>query len=263
MKIYIMVDLEGISGIHTRAQVMAAEPKYAEGRALLTREVNICASACKNNGVDEVYVHDCHASGSNLYWDRLSSDVDGVYMGVWTEHRFADVVRECDGVILLGYHAMAGTRGAILEHTFTSAGIQNVWINDRLVGEVAIDAGILGDMGIPVIMVSGDDKTCLEAREFLPDVVTAEVKRGFDCMGGLLLPPERAEAVIRDSVAEAISKIKTMKPVVFEKPVTVRFERTERTPLSRPHAKPFMNIIDGRTYTVTADGVEEAFVGGL
>ena len=50
MKIYIMVDLEGISGIHMRAQVMAAEPKYAEGRALLTREVNICASACKNNG---------------------------------------------------------------------------------------------------------------------------------------------------------------------------------------------------------------------
>ena len=44
------------------------------------------------------------------------------------------------GLILLGYHAMAGTPGAILEHSMSSKSIQNYWINGRLAGEVAIDA---------------------------------------------------------------------------------------------------------------------------
>ena len=258
-----MTDIEGISGIYTRSQVVATEPKYSEGRAYMTREINICASALKAAGVDKVYVHDCHGSGANLYWDKVSSDVDGVYIGASPEHRFLDVVKECDGVILLGYHAMAGTRAAVLEHTFTSAGIQNVWLNDRLVGEVAIDAGILGDMGIPVIMVSGDDKLCREAREFIPNVVTAEVKRGCDCMGALLLPPDRAEKVIRDAVAEAVSRIKEIKPLVFDKPITFRFERTERTPLAKPCSRPSMKIIDGRTYITEGEDVETAFFRGL
>ena len=262
MNVYIMTDIEGISGVYTKAQVSAAEAKYAEGRAYMTREVNICASACKSAGVDKVYVHDCHGSGSNLYWDRLSSDIDGVYIGGAPDNRFHDVVKECDGVILLGYHAMAGTRGAVLEHTFNSLSIQNIWINDVAVGEIAIDAGILGDMGIPVIMVAGDDKACLEAKSFLPNVVTAEVKRGSVCMGALLLPPEKAEAIIRASVAEAIANIKNAKPLIFEKPIRMRFERTERTPLPKPCTKPFMEILDGRSYVITGDDVESTFFRG-
>ena len=262
MNIYVMTDIEGISGIYTRAQVVATEAKYAEGRAYMTREINICASALKNAGVDKVYVHDCHGSGANLFWDRVSSDVDGVYIGAAPDGRFHEVIRECDGVILLGYHAMAGTRAAVLEHTFSSASIQNIWIGGRPVGEVAIDAGILGDMGIPVIMVSGDDKVCREARDFIPGVVTAEVKRGAACMGALLLPPERAEKVLRDAVAEAIARIKEIKPLVFDKPVRMRFERVERIPLPKPMAKPGVEIIDGRTYEVTGDDVESTFFRG-
>ena len=262
MNIYIMTDIEGISGIYTRDQVRVDGPRYAEGRAYMTREVNICASACKAAGVDKVYVHDCHGSGANLLWDKLSSDIDGVYIGASPEHRFVDVVSECDGVILLGYHAMAGTRAAVLEHTFNSSGIQNIWINGRAVGEIAIDAGILGDMGIPVIMVSGDDKTCREAKAFLPDVVTAEVKRGDACMGALLLPPDKAEAVLRSAVLEAVSKAKDIRPCVFDKPIKIRFERTERTPLPKPLSKPGLEIIDGRTYELTDDSLESAFYRG-
>ena len=61
---------------------------------------------------------------------------------------------------------MAGTPGAILEHTMSSASVQNYWINGMKVGELAIDAGIVGDRGKPVIMVSGDDKVCLRPKGY-------------------------------------------------------------------------------------------------
>lgn len=59
-----------------------------------------------------------------------------------------------DGLILLGYHAMAGTAGAILEHTYSSVEIQNVWLNGRKAGEVGIDVAIAAEHQVPVILVS-------------------------------------------------------------------------------------------------------------
>lgn len=79
---------------------------------------------------------------------------------------------------LLGYHAMAGTRLANLEHTMTSAAWHSFRVNGEAWGEVAIDAKIASEAGVPVIMVSGDDRLCREADAFLPGVERACVKHG-------------------------------------------------------------------------------------
>ena len=86
----------------------------------------------------------------------------------------------------------------------SSTSIQNYWINGNRAGEVAIDAGIVGDKGKPVIMVSGDDKVCREAEALLPWVVTAEVKRGITWKGGILLPQQKAHALLREKTIEAM-----------------------------------------------------------
>jgi D-aminopeptidase len=52
-------------------------------------------------------------------------------------------------------------------------------MNGKKCGEVAIDAGIAGDHGVPTIMVSGDDKVCKEARKFIKGVQTVQVKKGW------------------------------------------------------------------------------------
>jgi len=259
MNIYIMADIEGISGIYCREQVLWNERYYAEGRELMTRDINICAAACKAAGADKVFVHDCHGVSGNVIWSKLSGDIDYVFSGIGMKHRFADVIKETDGVILLGYHAMAGTPEAVLEHTMSSVSFQNIWLNGKKCGEIAIDSGILGDMGIPVIMVSGDDKTCREAEEFIPGVVTAEVKKGSACMGALLLPPEKAEKVLREKTMEAVSKIGQIAPVTYQKPVEFTLEYTERHALPNGFSKPYMKVIDGRTFSVTGGNVEEAW----
>lgn len=259
MNIYIMVDMEGISGIFAREQVLpdSSGTRYQEGRMLMCKDINVCVKACKEAGAEKVYVRDCHGGGSNVIWSELCPEADGYIIGYTGQNRFP-YLEECDAVILLGYHAMAGTPGGILEHTFSSASVQNYWINGEKAGEVAVDAGIVGDQGKPVIMVSGDDKVCAEVKALLPWCVTAEVKKGITWKGGLMLPAEKAYALLREKTIEAVKNIPNAKPLVYDKPITLRAERVERFVMPMECEKPYMKIIDGRTYEVTADTMEAA-----
>jgi D-amino peptidase len=252
-----MVDAEGISGIHDREQVMPNGSRYQEGRELMVNDINACVAGCKDAGANKVYVRDAHSSGTNIVWSKLTSLADYYIIGYTGQDRYPGL-EDCDGVILLGYHAMAGTPGAILEHTMSSAAVQNYWINGMKAGETAVDAGIVGDKGKPVIMVTGDDKVCKEARELMPNVVTAEVKKGITWKGGMLLPSEKAYKLIREKAKEAVAGLAHQKPLVFDKPIRLRAELTERSLLPLPYSKPYMKIIDGRTYEVEGATMEEA-----
>lgn len=259
MNIYINVDIEGISGVYCTEQQIPGESKYKEACECMTRDVNTCVAACKAAGVDKIYVRDAHSAGRNLIWEKLSDDIDYVISGIIKERRFADVITDCDVVILLGYHAMAGTYEAVLDHTMNQREIQNVWINDKKCGELGIDSAILSDMNIPIIMVSGDDKTCREAEDLIPGVVTVEVKKGTDRNGAMLLPLEKAQKVIYNKTLEAISKADQIKPVAYQKPVEVKIELTVANQIPQMISRPFMKVIDARTIAVESDNAEEAW----
>ncbi len=258
--VYIMTDIEGISGVYCREQSMTSGPRYAEGKKFMTRDINIVANACKAAGVEKVYVHDCHSVSCSVIWDQLSDDIDYMISGRVAKGRYADIINECDAVILLGYHAMAGTDMGMLNHTYNGMLYENVWLNDKKIGEIGVDAAIAGEKGIPVIMVSGDDYACKEAREFIPGVVTAEVKKATSEVGALLLPPAKAEQVLREKTKEALAKVKEIKPIECITPVEFKVELVQRnTATHLGNGKPYFTQIDGRTYKVTADSVEEGY----
>jgi D-amino peptidase len=257
MNIYIVVDAEGISGIYEKDQVIPSGNRYNECRELMTAEINICVEACKEAGAEKVIVRDAHGAGNNILLSKLSGKADHYIIGQSNE-KFLPGFEECDGLILLGYHAMAGTHNAILEHSWDSTLIQNIWLNGKISGEIAIAAGIAGDYGKPIIMVAGDDKTCKEAKKFMPDVITAEVKKGISCMGGMFPPLSKSYEIIREKTIKAIKNIHKQKPLVYEKPVKMRIELIERGTLPSKNDKPYMKIIDGRSYEVEGDTVEQA-----
>ena len=72
--------------------------------------------------------------------------------------RFPGLDHSFAGVLLIGYHAMAGTEAAVLDHTYDSQRIRSIAINGQQMGEVELDALWAGRLGVPVLMVSGDDK---------------------------------------------------------------------------------------------------------
>lgn len=249
-----MVDMEGISGICRSSQIGTDTAEYQRGRRFMTWDVNACLDGCFKGGASEVIVRDAHCSGFNFIWEEL--DPRARYVQGFTNTKRMPELNGSDGLILLGYHAMAGTAYGTLEHTMSSKEWQNFYINGKKSGEIAIDAGIAGDSGVPLIMVSGDDKTCAEAKKLFPGVCVAEVKKGLSAEGAILLSKEKAHELIRTTSKKAVENCRKTKPFKIKAPVTMRLELTSRgiVPLARPGIK----VIDGRTFEVTGTHVEEA-----
>jgi D-amino peptidase len=261
MKVYIFVDMEGISGVSNSDFVMTNGRHYGEARRYYTDDLNACVRGCFAGGARSVIARDGHGGGDHFLWDQLDPRVEVVQGATGTTRMVG--LEECGALILLGYHAMAGTAGALLEHTYSSASIQNMWLNGRKAGELAFDAGIAADHDVPTIMVSGDDYVCREAEDWIPGVVTCEVKKGLGCQAARLLPREVAHSLIEERAAEAVSNAIHGKvaPMPVDRPVTVRREMMERKGIPAAGSSPNLTIIDGRTYEYTADTVEKAFFG--
>jgi len=256
MKLYISVDMEGISGISGSDFVLADRRLYPEGRRYYTRDINACAAGCFAAGATSVIARDGHGGGNHALWEELDPRLELVQGE--TAHPFPGL-EEADAFILLGYHALAGTAGALLEHTFSSASVQNMWLNGRLVGEIGIHAATAAELGVPVIMVSGDDKACAEAAEWIPGVVTCQVKTGLGTQGARLLSAGAAHRLIAEKTQEAIGRWNTIPLITVLHPVTLRVEMKERIPVPHEGARPGLRVIDGRTIEVTGESVTEVF----
>ena len=74
MKIFISVDLEGVSGVVSKEQILVGKSGYEHARKLLVGEVNAAIDGAFSGGAEEVYVNDCHGYGRNLLIDELHPD---------------------------------------------------------------------------------------------------------------------------------------------------------------------------------------------
>src|SRR5690348_6847262 len=112
-KIYIMTDMEGISGICNYEQTNPESPHYVAGRLLLCADVNAAIAGAFDGGADEVVVSDGHHSGFNLILEKM--DPRATYL---RPNGRLDYLRGIDesfaGVFGVGYHAMAGVQNAFL-----------------------------------------------------------------------------------------------------------------------------------------------------
>jgi len=125
---------------------------------------------------------------------------------------------------MIGYHAMAGTKGAVLDHTMATGIIVNAYINDLKVGEIGIDASIVGYFGVPVALITGCRKAVEEARALLGDIEWAAVKEGLSRNFAICLPPSKSRKLIREAAERAVKRAEKFKSFKVESPVTIRVE---------------------------------------
>ncbi|MBR0459643.1 MAG: M55 family metallopeptidase [Victivallales bacterium] len=254
MKIYVFCDLEGCSGV---ANNLFVNDRFQDiGGKFMAADINACIAGCLDAGAEEVIVRDGHSSGTNFTLADLEGEHFQLVQGATPGIRFAGA-EGCAGIILLGYHAMAGTAGACLEHTYNSQAIQNEWLNGKKVGEIGMDAAIAAEYGMPVLLVTGDDKACAEAREWIPGVHTCQVKTSYSTQGTRMLPLPVAHKKIREAAARAVRERVGAEPLQIERPATVRIEWMERVP-TRPDIR--YKTIDGRTQERTSNSVEEIYL---
>lgn len=252
MNIMIFCDMEGISGICRASQVTAGAADYHDACVSMTADVNACIRGCIEGGASKIVVRDVHATCSNIIWKELDARVDSLISGIPGQTRFAGI-DDFDGLILLGYHAMAGTCGGILAHTSSSAW-QNCWVNGIKAGEFFLDGARAGEHGVPVIMTSGDDKLCAEARFFNQAVIGVQVKEGISRESGRLLSSEESCRRICDGAKKAVSVCDSISPMSASSPVSLRVEYSQGAGVCVPHSESG----DSRIFEVYGKTLEEA-----
>jgi D-amino peptidase len=169
-----------------------------------------------------VIVRDGHGGGNNVD-PALINPRARLIQGPTPGVRFKDI-EGSEALILLGYHGMAQTKNALFAHSYSSASIQMMYLNGKPVGEIGVDASIAGEYNIPVVMVSGDDKTVKEAKAWIPGVVTCQVKKGTSHLSGKCLTLNQSHELITKKTMEALKKRNSIKPVKADYPATIRWD---------------------------------------
>ena len=216
----VFADLEGSWGIWRMRQCRTGTAEWQYGRECLTADVNAVVQGAFDGGADRITVKDTHDTGFNCIRPRL--DPRARYVGGHhIRPTFFGDLSDVDLVLYVAIHAASGTEGAFFPHTHYGV-FARFDINGRSICEMDLYGGVLGELGIPIGFVSGEDVAVDQARETLPWVRSVEVdKRKQTYVGN-----DGAPAVLREGrrqlteeAAEAVRQASTMQPLVHRGPL--------------------------------------------
>jgi D-amino peptidase len=221
LKVYISVDMEGIGGVVTGEQLGPGGFEYERFRRFMTREALAAVNAAKEAGATEVLVSDSHGNGQNLLIEEFPADVRIIRAWPRKLSMMAGIDATFDAVIFIGYHSSATNPRGVRAHTFSSATLTRVAVNDVPMTEASWNAAIAGHFGVPVVMIAGDDAVIAEARSLLGNVEGAEVKRSLGFHSASTLTPQASAELVAQKVKAALGRLKDFKPYTLTAPVRV------------------------------------------
>lgn len=259
MKVMLMTDLEGVSGVDKIEQVSeVGTPGHRFALERLMLDVNAAVEGAFEGGASEVYVKDGHGGANNFILEMLDPRAKNIKTSEdWQE---LIIKKKVDAYMEVGIHAMAGTINGFLDHTQSSRTWYNYIVNGRKSGEIAQGAIFAGAYDIPFVMVSGDEAACVEGKDFLGDIECAVVKYGIGRNRAKLVDLDEALDRIRIAARDSlklVGKIKPYKPIM---PLEIILE-LYRSDMCDDIMSRCENIerVDARTVRKVVDKVETYF----
>jgi D-amino peptidase len=199
----ISADMEGATGVTHTTDVVPGTEQWQRFRRMFTGDVNACAAGLFDGGATEVLVNEAHSSQRNL----LLEDLDARATMLTGRHKPLSMMQGIDsgvaGVVFLGYHTGAGVDG-VLAHTYLENSITGVWLDGVRASEGRLNAALAAEHGVPVLMVTGDDKTCEDALDYVPAVRVVAVKECVSRYAAICVPPARTAERIRFTAANSL-----------------------------------------------------------
>jgi D-amino peptidase len=227
LNVYISVDMEGITGIVHGDMMSADQREYDRGRRLMTADTNAAVEGAQRAGADYILVADGHGPMRNIFFEDLHAAAH-LMSGASNAREYCQLEgadsRTFDAAVFIGYHAMARTYKAIHPHTIAGVAVSELRLNGRPHGETGLNAAILGSLGIPVVMLSGDTTTCGEAREFLGEgLQTVSVKDAVGRNAAICRPPSATLPEITAAVERALGAMQ-VKPYQPQQPFKLEID---------------------------------------
>ena len=245
MKLYVSVDMEGITGLSDYTHVDSSKHNYERSRLIMTEETNHVITAAFNEGVQEVLVNDSHSKMNNLLIERLHSDAKVIVGDVKPYSMVQGLDSSFSGAMFIGYHARASMLG-VMSHSMIF-GVRNMYINDVAIGEMGFNAYVAGYYGVPVLLVAGDDRAALEAEQLIPNVTTAIVKETITRSAVKSLTPAKAGELLKEKTLAALKKKDLVKPLIPPDNPLLRIEFANYGQAEWAHLMPGTEIEENTT----------------
>ncbi|WP_165967962.1 M55 family metallopeptidase [Saccharopolyspora elongata] len=223
MRILLSADMEGVTGVTWTDDVVPGTEQWQRFRRLFTGDVNACVEGLCAAGATGVLVNEAHSSQRNL----LLEDLDERAVLLTGRHKPLSMMQgiesDVDGVAFVGYHAGAGEEG-VLSHTYLENSITGVWLDGAPAGEGGLNAALAAEYGVPVLLVTGDDRACAEAAGYAPTAKTVVVKECVSRYAAICRPPARTAADIRAVASESLRLAGRTEGVVRPHRIEVEFD---------------------------------------
>lgn len=258
-KVFIITDMEGVSGVFsTELQCEPLEsPRFQEARKLLTGEVNAAVDGLLEGGATGVVVWDGHDSSRSL--SALDINPKALLLTGQPVAPTLELDSSYAAMIFIGQHSMAGAMNGILNHSFNSLGVENMWVNSKPVGEIGVRVMLAGAFDVPAIMLAGDTAACEELHALVPQAECAAVKSGASRTAGFMLPHPAAAALIKQKARRAMERLGEIRPYRVEGPVEAKIQFTTRG-VQYFQAREGVEQIDERTWAFRGKDLKDAWL---
>jgi D-amino peptidase len=226
MKVYLSVDMEGIAGISHSDPTNRGDAGYPAAVELMVGEANAAIDGAFAGGATAVVVNDSHGRMFNLTPEDLDPRAVLIQgQKPWSMVQGAGPDSGFGVALFVGYHSRAGHPTGTIAHTYSSAPTLTT-LDGRPVGESGINASVLGQWGIPVGLVTGDDALATEIEDWLPGAERVVVKDGHSRRAAASVHPTVARDRVRAGAEAAVRRAIAgeLRPLVVGPPVTIEVE---------------------------------------
>ena len=268
MKVFISVDMEGISGLVRWADVASRGQDYPRDRSIMTRETNAAIEGAFAGGATEVVVEENHGVEdlTNLVMDEIDPRCRVIRgAGRPTATTMAGLDSATGVVLFVGHHPRANSFPGIMAHTVSYGAFSAVRLAGSDIGESEIFTIRAGELGVPVGLMTSDQVGIDQLRKRAPWIESVEVKRALARQAGDVIPPERTWPMVRDAACRAVERagagelrIYTEEPAPYAIEVDLREPPDEamRANLAR---LPEFEIVEERTVSTLAEDMDIGF----
>ncbi|MBF9066922.1 M55 family metallopeptidase [Streptacidiphilus fuscans] len=213
MRVLISADMEGATGVTWPDDCEPGNPAWQRCRTLFTSDVNAAIAGFFDGGATSVLVNEAHATMRNLLLEELDPRAE-MLTGRHKDLTMVEGVQHPDvsAVAFVGYHAGAGADG-VLAHTYLANSITGVTVDGVPASEGYLNSLVAAEFGVPVVLVTGDDRACADAVSYAPDAVTAAVKDCVSRYAAVCRPPAVTFDQIRAAAQQAARLCVRAEPV--------------------------------------------------
>ena len=221
----ISADMEGATGVTWTGDVVPGTEQWQRMRRLFTGDVNACVQGLVAGGATSVLVNEAHSAQRNLLLEDLHTSARLLTGRHKPLSMMQGIDSSVDGVVFLGYHTAAGSSG-VLAHTYLENSITGVWLDGVHASEGRLNAALAAEYGVPVLLVTGDDLTCEDARSYAPGATGVAVKECVSRYAAICLPPAVAFSQITEAAANAMSLAGRREGAASAHRIEVEFDAT-------------------------------------